>query len=153
MDNPTTLLVAIMFVTILAMAIGNILMTCAEIAGGLRRLMPEHIQLNWIYLMLFATGIITAPVQDGQSNETHRHYFELRWRFFVMLALYEAWILGIDYCYVFYMMKYYLSGDAGLVPGAGLFQQPSCAHSRSLADLGGLHHWCSEHRKRCVAYM
>lgn len=54
MDNPTTLLVAIMFVTILAMAIGNILMTCAEIAGGLRRPMPERIQLSWIFLMLFA---------------------------------------------------------------------------------------------------
>lgn len=54
MDNPTTLLVAIMFVTILAMAIGNILMTCAEIAGGRRRPMPERIQLSWIFLMLFA---------------------------------------------------------------------------------------------------
>ena len=54
MDNPTTLLVAIMFVTILAMAIGNILMTCAEIAGGLRRPMPERIQLSWMFLMLFA---------------------------------------------------------------------------------------------------
>jgi hypothetical protein len=43
-----------MFVTILAMAIGNVLMTCAEIAGGLRRPMPERIQLSWILLMLFA---------------------------------------------------------------------------------------------------
>lgn len=49
MDNPTTLLVAIMFVTILAMAIGNILMTCADIAAGLRRPMPERIQLSWIF--------------------------------------------------------------------------------------------------------
>ena len=54
MDNPTTLLVSIMFVTILAIAIGNILMTCAEIAGGLRHPMPERIQLSWIFLMLFA---------------------------------------------------------------------------------------------------
>ena len=54
MDNPATLLVAIMFVTILAMAIGNILMASAEIAGGLRRPMPERIQLSWIFLMLFA---------------------------------------------------------------------------------------------------
>jgi hypothetical protein len=54
MDNLPTLLVAIMFVTILAMAIGNILMTCAEIAGGLRRPMPERIQLSWIFLMLLA---------------------------------------------------------------------------------------------------
>jgi hypothetical protein len=54
MDNLPTLLVAMMFVTILAMAIGNILMTCAEIAGGLRHPMPERIQLSWIYLMLLA---------------------------------------------------------------------------------------------------
>lgn len=54
MDNPSTLLVAIMFVTILAMAIGNTLMTCAEIAGGLRRPAPERIQLSWIFLMLLA---------------------------------------------------------------------------------------------------
>jgi hypothetical protein len=54
MDNLPTLLVAMMFITILAMAIGNILMTCAEIAGGLRRPMPERIQLSWIFLMLLA---------------------------------------------------------------------------------------------------
>ncbi len=53
MDNPTTLLVAIMFVTILAIAIGNILMAYAEIAGGLRRPMPERIQLSWMFLQLF----------------------------------------------------------------------------------------------------
>jgi hypothetical protein len=134
MDNPTTLLVAIMFVTILAMAIGNILMTCAEIAGGLRHPMPERLQLSWIFLMLFAllslfwqttillevdewlfveflyvmagpmvllfaTSVITAPAQDGQSGESHSHYFGLCRRFFVMLALHEAWILGLDYWY------------------------------------------------------
>jgi hypothetical protein len=54
MENLPTLLVAMMFITILAMAIGNILMTCAEIAGGLRRPMPERIQLSWIFLMLLA---------------------------------------------------------------------------------------------------
>ena len=54
MDNPTTLLVAIMFVTILGLAIGNILMTCAEIAGGLRHPMPERLHLSWILLMLLA---------------------------------------------------------------------------------------------------
>ena len=134
MDNPTTLLVAIMFVTILAMAIGNILTTCAEIAGGLRHPMPERIQLSWIFLMLFAllslfwkttvlldvdewlfveflyvmagpmvllfaTSVITAPVKDEQSGGSHSHYFGLCRRFFIMLALHEAWILGIDYWY------------------------------------------------------
>ena len=134
MDNPSTLLVAIMFVTILAIAIGNILMTCAEIAGGLRHPMPERLQLSWIFLMLFAllslfwqttvlldvdewlfveflyvmagpmvllfaTSVITAPTKDEQSVESHSHYFGLCRRFFVMLALHEVWILGIDYWY------------------------------------------------------
>jgi hypothetical protein len=134
MDNPTTLLVSIMFVTILAMAIGNILMTCAEIAGGLRHPMPGRLQLSWIFLMLFAllslfwqttvlldvdkwlfveflyvmagpmvllfaTSVITAPAQNQQNDESHSHYFGLSRRFFVMLALHEAWLLGIDYWY------------------------------------------------------
>ena len=132
MDNPTTLLVSIMFVTILAMAIGNILMACAEIAGGLRHPVPERLQLSWIFLMLFAllslfwqttvlldvdewlfieflyvmagpmvllfaTSVITAPARDEQSDKSHSHYLGLCRRFFVMLALHEAWLLGIDY--------------------------------------------------------
>ena len=134
MDNPSTLLVAIMFVTILAIAIGNPLMTCAEIAGGLRRPVPERIQLSWIFLilfallslfweatallevekwlfieflyvisgpmvLLFATSIITAPSQADHGEKSHSHYLELRGRSFLMLALHEAWIVGIDYWY------------------------------------------------------
>jgi hypothetical protein len=51
MGNPAILLAAIMFVTILGMGIGNLLMTCAEIAGGLRQPLPERIQLSWIVLL------------------------------------------------------------------------------------------------------
>ena len=132
MDNPTTLLVAIMFVTILAMAIGNILTTCAEIAGGLCHPMPERIQLSWIFFMLFAllslfwqttvlldvdewlfveflyvmtgpmvllfaTSVIIVPIKDEQSGGSHSHYFGLCRRFFIMLTLHDAWMLGIDY--------------------------------------------------------
>ena len=134
MENPTTLLVAIMFVTILAMSIGNILVACAEIAGGLRRPTPEAIQLSWIFLMLlallslfwetsllldinewmfgeflyviagpmillFASSVITAPAQNEDSGKNTRHYFTLHKRFFIMLALHEAWVLGLDYFY------------------------------------------------------
>ena len=134
MDNPSTLLVAIMFVTILGIAIGNTLMTCAEIAGGLRRPAPERIQLSWILLMLFAllslfwetkvlleieqwlfveflyvisgpmillfaTSVIIAPSQTDIGVGSHDHYLELSTRFFLMLALHELWILGIDYWY------------------------------------------------------
>lgn len=134
MENPTTLLVAIMFVTILAMAIGSILMACAEIAGGLRRPVPQRIQLSWIFLMLFillnlfwettaileveqwmfaeflyviagpivllfATGVIASPEQDSENSERHSHYLGLSRRFFIMLALHDAWIIGIDIWY------------------------------------------------------
>lgn len=132
MDNPITLLVSIMFVTILALAIGNVLMVCADIAGGLRKPLPQRIQLSWMVLMLFvmlnlfwettallevtewlfieflyvisgpmlllfATSVITAPSQDGRSGDAHGGYFALCNRFFIMLALQEAWTLGIDY--------------------------------------------------------
>jgi hypothetical protein len=131
MENPTTLLVAIMFVTILAMAIGSILMACAEIAGGLRRPAPERIQLSWILLMLFillnlfwettaileidqwrfteflyviagpivllfATGVIASPEQASENSQRYDHYLGLSRRFFIMLALHDAWIIGID---------------------------------------------------------
>lgn len=134
MDNPSTLLVAIMFVTILGIAIGNTLMTCADIAGGLRRPVPKRLQISWILLMLFAllslfwettallevedwlfvefiyvisgpmillfaTSIITAAAPEDLGVESHDHYLELSGRFFLMLALHELWILGIDYWY------------------------------------------------------
>lgn len=133
MDDPATLLTAIMFVTILGMGIGNLLMACADIAGGLRKPAPERIQLGWIILLLvamldlfwattailevedwrfldflyvitgpmllfFAVSVITAP-SDGAEDNDHAHYFSLCGRFFVMLALQEAWLLGIDLRY------------------------------------------------------
>ncbi len=52
MDNPTTLLVAIMYVTIVATGLVNILMTLSEIVGGKRRADPVH--TGWIVLILLA---------------------------------------------------------------------------------------------------
>jgi hypothetical protein len=43
-----------MFVTVLGMAIGNLLMTCADIAGGLRKPRPDRIHLSWMILLLVA---------------------------------------------------------------------------------------------------
>lgn len=54
MDDPATLLTAIMFVTILGMGIANLLTACAGIAGGLRQPPPERIELSWIILLLVA---------------------------------------------------------------------------------------------------
>ncbi len=52
MDNPTTLLVAIMYVTIVATGLVNILMALSDIVGGIRRADPVH--TGWIVLVLVA---------------------------------------------------------------------------------------------------
>lgn len=50
MDNPTTLLVAIMYVTIVATGLINLLITLSEIVG--RRLLLDPLHTGWIVLLL-----------------------------------------------------------------------------------------------------
>ena len=130
MDNPATLLTAIMFVTILGMAIGNVLMACAEVTGGLRQPPPSRLHLSWMVLLLlamlslfwettlildvpdwefldflyvivgpmvllFASSVIIAPA-GPESASPEDHYFGLSRRFFTMLAVQEAWLVGMD---------------------------------------------------------
>ena len=52
MDNPTTLLVAIMYVTIVATGLINVLMALSDIVGRKWRADPVH--AGWIVLMLLA---------------------------------------------------------------------------------------------------
>jgi len=52
MDNPTTLLVAIMYVTIVATGLVNVLMTLSDIVGG--KLKTDSIHTSWIVLLLIA---------------------------------------------------------------------------------------------------
>jgi len=52
MDNPTTLLVAIMYVTIIATGLISALMALAEIVGGQRKTAPIH--TAWILLLLIS---------------------------------------------------------------------------------------------------
>lgn len=52
MDNPTTLLVAIMYVTIVATGLVNVLMTLSDIVGG--KLRTDSIHASWIVLLLLA---------------------------------------------------------------------------------------------------
>jgi hypothetical protein len=53
MDNPTTLLVAIMYVMIISIGLSNLLMTLSELAGG-RAISPDRVHLSWLILLLFA---------------------------------------------------------------------------------------------------
>jgi hypothetical protein len=50
MDNPTTLLVAIMYVTLVATGLINVLMTLSDIVGGKRD--TDTIHTWWIVLLL-----------------------------------------------------------------------------------------------------
>ena len=50
MDNPTTLLVAIMYVTIVATGLINLLMTLSDIVGGKHK--TDRIHTGWIILLL-----------------------------------------------------------------------------------------------------
>lgn len=52
MDNPTTLLVAIMYVTIVATGLVTVLMTLSDIVGGQRKIDPLH--ATWIVLLLIS---------------------------------------------------------------------------------------------------
>ena len=75
---------------------------------------------NWLFIqflyviagpmvLLFATSVIAAPAQTEQSSEGQSHYFGLCKRYFVMLALHEVWIIGIDYLYAALSMNTLLS--------------------------------------------
>jgi hypothetical protein len=50
MDNPTTLLVAIMYVTIVATGLVNVLMALSDVAGGQRKMNMLH--ASWIFMLL-----------------------------------------------------------------------------------------------------
>jgi hypothetical protein len=52
MDNPTTLLVAIMFVTIVVTGLVNILMFLSDLVAGKSKTGPLHV--SWIALLLVA---------------------------------------------------------------------------------------------------
>ena len=52
MDNPTTLLVAIMYVTIVATGLVNLLMTLSDIVAARRKTDPLH--TGWIVILLLA---------------------------------------------------------------------------------------------------
>ena len=53
MDNPTTLIVAIMYVTIISIGLSNLLMALSELVGGSKPL-PDRVHRSWMLLMLLA---------------------------------------------------------------------------------------------------
>jgi hypothetical protein len=129
MDNPTTLLVAIMYVTIVATGLINVLMVLSEIVGGRFKTDPVH--TGWIVLLLiaylgffwettaildiegwdflsfisfiigpiillFATNLVASPFDQEEGTMLDQFYFEQSGRFFLLLCLVQAWIVGLD---------------------------------------------------------
>ena len=129
MDNPTTLLVAIMYVTIVATGLVNLLMTLSDIVAARRKTDPLH--TGWIVILLlaylgffwettaildiegwdflsflsfisgpiallFATNLITSCADPDEGKMLDQYYFEQSARFFLLLALVQAWIVGLD---------------------------------------------------------
>jgi hypothetical protein len=148
MDNPTTLLVAIMYVTIVATGLINLLMTLSDIVGGKHK--TDRIHTGWIILLLvvymsffwettaildiegwdflsfisfivgpiillFATNLITSPADVEEGAMLDQYYFEQSARFFLLLCLVQAWIIGLDV--VFQNVNYvtYLTAFIGIL--------------------------------------
>lgn len=148
MDNPTTLLVAIMYVTIVATGLVNLLMTLSDIVAGRRKTDPLH--TGWIIILLlaylsffwettaildiegwdffsflcfiagpiallFATNLITSPADPDEGKMLDEYYFEQSTRFFLMLALVQAWIVGLDVIFASFGFTTWLTMLTGML--------------------------------------
>jgi len=79
MDMPlNTLLVALMFVTILSMGIGNILVTLADVFNH-------------------ATNVLLTEPSERESAELESFFVALGRRFLLMLAAVQAWTLVVAF--------------------------------------------------------
>jgi len=148
MDNPTTLLVAIMYVTIVATGLVNLLMTLSEIVAG--KLKTDSIHTGWLVLLLiaylsffwettaildiegwdflsfvsfiigpivllFATNLITSPPDLAEGAMPDKHYFEHSARFFLLLGLVQAWVIGLDVVFKSVSYTTFLTAGIGLL--------------------------------------
>ena len=148
MDNPTTLLVAIMFVTIVVTGLVNILMFLSDMVTGKIKVDPVH--ASWIVLLLLAylnffwqttlileiegwdflsfVGFISGPVallfatnllitgpDQGDTTVLKEHYLELSGRFFLLIALVQAWTVLLDITFQSVSSLTWLAGLMGIV--------------------------------------
>jgi hypothetical protein len=169
MDNPTTLLVAIMYVMIISIGLSNLLMVISELAGG-RKPLPDRIHLSWLLLLLFTyfghfwqtteildidnwkflgfIGFLVGPIillfatnlliimPDDSADDADKHYLLQSNRFFLLMALFTAWIVVLDV----------LAGEIGLLVYISsaliaLFITLAISNSRRLHVLGAVAGW------------
>jgi hypothetical protein len=148
MDNPTTLLVAIMFVTIVVTGLVTVLMSLSGWATGQQPFAPLHGSWllfllvtyflyfwnttlilgieGWTFLsfagfilgpiaLLFATNLLVVPPEGEGRAEMDRHYFDSCKRFFLLLFMVQAWLVGLDFSFASVDHLTYLAGLTGLV--------------------------------------
>jgi hypothetical protein len=131
MDNPTTLLVAIMYVMIISIGLSNLLMALSDLVGGRLKVKPDRIHISWLVLLLFAyfnyfwqttaileiddwrflsfMGLLTGPMcllfgtnllvvmPDSNEISPKDHYMQHSNRFFLLLCLFNLWVVGLDF--------------------------------------------------------
>jgi len=148
MDNPTTLLVAIMYVTIIAIGLSQLLMTLSELAGD-KVPLPDRVHLSWLLLLLLAyftyfwqtteilevdswdfvgfMAFLTGPVillfatnllvvlPDADSQSKQQHYLDISGRFFLLMALFQGWLVGLDIVTDGVTLPTYLAAALGLL--------------------------------------
>lgn len=171
MDNPTTLLVAIMYVTIVVTALVNVLMTLSDIVGKKRQSDPVH--TGWIVLMLavclsffwettaildiegwdfisfisfisgpilllFATNLIASPGDTETGDPLDEYYFEQSGRFFLLLALVQAWTIGLDVIFENVGSPTYLTALIAGLFIALMISKSKRLHIAGLAVIGGV---------------
>ena len=149
MDNPTTLLVAIMYVTIISIGLSNLLMALSELVGGRLNTKPDRVHISWLFLLLFAyfsyfwqtTAILeiddwqfvsfivflTGPMcllfgtnllvvmPDSHDFSPKDHYMQQSNRFFLLLCLFNLWVIGLDVFSDNTTVQTWLSGSIALL--------------------------------------
>ncbi len=167
MDNPTTLLVAIMYVTIVATGLVNVLMALSDIVGGKSK--SDSLHTGWLVLLLlaylnffwettaildiegwnflafisfiigpivllFASSLVTSPKEVDEAP-MGSYYFEQGRRFFLLLCLVQAWIIGLD---VVFDTISYATYTTGAIAAVFLVLMVSKNHRLHVAGLGVL---------------
>jgi hypothetical protein len=149
MDNPTTLLVAIMYVMIISIGLSNLLMALSDLVGGRLKVKPDRVHTSWLLLLLFAyfnyfwqttaileiddwqflsfIGFLTGPMcllfgtnllvvmPDSDDISPQAHYMQHSNRFFLLLCLFNAWVVGLDYFSENMTMDTWVSGIIALL--------------------------------------
>jgi hypothetical protein len=149
MDNPTTLLVAIMYVMIISIGLSNLLMALSDLVGGRLKVKPDRVHTSWLLLLLFAyfnyfwqttaileiddwqflsfIGFLTGPMcllfgtnllvvmPDSDDISPQAHYMQHSNWFFLLLCLFNAWVVGLDYFSENMTMDTWVSGIIALL--------------------------------------